>query len=87
MARGTTPPVVTPADYRLVFEEHPVGVLVLEDLIKRFVRPPVLEGGIDAVLQTFARSGQRIPLDFIMNQVNRANGVSPLQGETDDPAA
>lgn len=70
--------------FKEVFEEHPTGRLVLESLILRFVRPPVTDGGIDAVLKTFERMGQRKPLDFIMSQINIANGVTP--GESDDSA-
>lgn len=65
----------TPEDYRDLFETDRRGQRILEHLISRFVRPPVTTGGIDAVLQTFERVGQRKPLDFIMTQINRANGA------------
>ena len=81
--RGTTPPQVTPGMFREVFEQHPTGALILEHLIQRFTRPAVTEGGIDAVLKTYLRQGQRQPLDYILAQMNRANGVH-TEGETDD---
>lgn len=81
--RGTPPPAVTPEMFREVFEQHPTGALILEHLINRFTRPAVTEGGIDAVLKTYLRQGQRQPLDYILAQMNRANGVH-TEGETDD---
>ena len=65
----------TPADYKDLFETDKRGATILEDLIRRFIRPAVTDGGIDAVLKTYDRLGQRRPLDFICNQINRANGV------------
>ena len=65
----------TPEDYRDLFEVDRRGARILEHLAKIFVREPVTEGGIDAVLKTYMNAGQRKPLDFIVNQINRANGV------------
>lgn len=70
-------------DYADLFEVDKRGQRILEDLIKRFVRPPVSTGGIDAVLQTYDRAGQRKPLDFIMQQINRANGA-PVDNQEGD---
>ena len=66
----------TPQDYADLFEIDKRGQRILEDLIARFIRPAVSTGGIDAVLQTYERMGQRKPLDFIMAQINRANGAT-----------
>lgn len=87
MMRGTQPPAVTPEMYKEVFEDHPTGRLVLDDLIRRFTRPAVTDGGIDAVLKTFNHAGQRKPLDHIVTQINRAHGVSDTQGEQEDVQA
>lgn len=73
--RGALQPQVTPAMFKELFEDNATGRIVLEALIVRFTRPPVTDGGIDAVLKTFNRAGQRMPLDFIVTQINRANGV------------
>ena len=81
--RGAKQADVTPEMFREVFEEHPTGRIVLDALIRRFTRPAVTEGGIDAVLKTFLHQGQRAPLDFIVMQINRANGVQPTEGEID----
>lgn len=77
---------VTPETYLDVFERHPAGAAVLEDLIKRFTQSAVTEGGIDAVLKTYQRMGQRRVLDHIINQINRAQGVPEPQGENDATA-
>lgn len=71
----------TAQDYADLFEIDKRGARILEDLILRFVRPPVSTGGIDAILQTYDRMGQRKPLDFITNQINRAHGVTVLDEE------
>lgn len=84
--RGTQPPEVTPAMYLEVFEQHSTGRLVLEDLIKRFTQAAVTDGGIDAVLKTYMRMGQRRVLDHLIGQINRAQGLPELQGETNDAA-
>lgn len=83
MTRGTPSPDVTPAMYLELFEQHPTGRLVLEHLIQAFTQPAVTDGGIDAVLKTYQRMGQRRVLDFIINQINRAQGVPEPQGDQD----
>lgn len=84
MTRGTAQPEVTPAMYLELFEHHPTGRIVLEHLIQAFTQQAVTDGGIDAVLKTYQRMGQRRVLDFIINQMNRAQGVPEPQGESDD---
>ena len=74
---------VTPETYLDVFERHPAGAAVLENLIATFTQPAVTDGGIDAVLKTYQRMGQRRVLDHIINQINRANNVPDTQGEND----
>lgn len=66
---------MTPHDYRIVFEDNPIGAGILEELIKMFARPSVSDGGIDAILKTYERGGQRKVLEYIAAQINRANGV------------
>lgn len=73
--------------FREVFEEHPTGRIILDHLIVKFTRPPVTEGGIDAVLKTYLRQGTRMPLDYIVTQINRANGVGAPQGDEQDAQA
>lgn len=65
----------TPQDYKDLFEDDRRGAAILEHLIRAFARPAVITGGIDAVLATYQRDGQRRVLEFITNQINRANGV------------
>jgi hypothetical protein len=82
MTRGTTPPAVTPLMYLELFEQHPTGRLVLDDLIARFTERAVTDGGIDAILKTYQRMGQRRVLDHIVTQINRAQGVEESNNET-----
>ena len=67
--------MTNPEAYRRLFEDNADGVAVLEDLIARFTRTQVSEGGIDAVLKTYERGGMRKVLDHILGQINRAHGV------------
>lgn len=79
-----TTPILTDLHYLDVFERHPAGAAVLEDLIQRFTQPAVTDGGIDAVLKTYQRMGQRRVLDHIISRINRANGVPEQpEGESD----
>lgn len=73
--------VPTAAEYKALFEDDKRGVAILEHLIQVFARPAVVTGGIDAVLATYQRDGQRRVLDFIHNQVNRANGADVNEEE------
>lgn len=75
---------VDPSTYREIFEDDRRGAAVLEDLVARFARPAVTSGGIDAVLQTYQRDGMRRVIDYIVSQVNRANGVPDPNAETGD---
>jgi len=65
----------TPEQYKELFEDDRRGAAILEHLIRTFARPAVVSGGIDAVLATYQRDGQRRVLEFITNQINRAHGV------------
>jgi len=73
-----------PQEYLELFETDRRGARILEDLIQRFVRPSVSKGGIDAVIQTYERGGQRKVIDFIAMQINRANGVQVNDEENDN---
>lgn len=68
----------TPDDYKLIFEDHKVGAAILEQMTRIFARPAVVQGGIDAVLQTYHRDGSRRVLEHIVSQINRANSVPDI---------
>lgn len=65
----------TATEYKALFEDDKRGAAILEHLIQVFARPAVVTGGIDAVLATYQRDGQRRVLEFITSQINRANGI------------
>jgi hypothetical protein len=71
----------TAQDYADLFETDRRGARILEDLILRFTRPAVTEGGIDAVLKTYERLGKRSVVDFIVGQINQASGLPETYSE------
>jgi len=71
----------TPKEYAALFEDDRRGAAILEHLTRVFARPAVVTGGIDAVLQTYQRDGQRRVIEFIVGQINRAHGVDVNQEE------
>lgn len=71
----------TPQEYAALFEDDRRGVAILEHLTQLFARPAVVTGGIDAVLQTYQRDGQRRVIEFIVSQINRAHGVDVNEEE------
>lgn len=75
MPKPRPPAPLDPAVYARVFEVHPEGAQVLEELTLRFMRPAKRTGGIDAVLETYHRDGARSVIEFIVNRINQANGV------------
>jgi hypothetical protein len=70
--------------YKELFEDDRRGAAILEDLTRRFARPAVTTGGIDAVLQTYHRDGMRRVVEFIVTQINRANGVDTSEQENEE---
>jgi hypothetical protein len=63
--------------YRDIFETDRRGAAIFEDLYKRFAAHAKVhtEGGIDAVLKTYQASAHREVIEYIVRQINRANGV------------
>jgi hypothetical protein len=76
------------AMYSRVFEGHAEGALVLEDLTARFGGNLFVKGGEEGRRATDHNLGKRAVLDFILGQINQANGVPPPDEDTDSqPAA
>lgn len=66
--------------YRDIFELDRRGAALLEDLVARFGGGRVYtEGGIDAVLKTYEAGAQRKVVDYILAQINKANGAPDPQ--------
>lgn len=76
--------MIDPSTYKAIFEDDRRGAAILDDLTLRFARPAVTTGGIDAVLQTYQRDGMRRVVEFIVSQINRANGVPDPNAEPGD---
>jgi hypothetical protein len=75
--------LATPSDYANLFESTPRGRLVFDNLIRRFNRPPLYEGGIDGIRKSDFRAGARSVIDHIVNQINRNNGVPDVEQESE----
>ncbi len=76
--------IPTPDMFKRVFEDSKEGAAILEYLIRRFCRPAVTKGGIDAILQTFSNDGARQVPEYIVAKINQANGVNqdePIEGD------
>jgi hypothetical protein len=73
-----------PQEYLELFETDRRGARILEDLILRFSQPPVVAGGIDAVLKTYLRIGQTEVVNYIVRQINKANNVQVNEEENDN---
>lgn len=71
----------TPQDYKLIFEDHKVGAAILEQLTQVYAKSATTTGGIDAILKTFESQGEWNVIQFIVTQINRANGVDVNQKE------
>lgn len=68
------PPGPIPAElYRQIFEEDKRGAAIFEDLVQRFSKPAVVEGGIDAVIKTYHHMGEHAVIQHIVRQINLAN--------------
>jgi uncharacterized protein (DUF1330 family) len=74
----------TPEAYARVFEGHHEGALILEDLTARFGGALFVKGGEEGRRETDWRLGRRSVLDFILGQINQANGAAQQQ---EDPTA
>ena len=75
--------------YRDIFETDKRGVVIFEDLYRRFASKAKVHtnGGIDAVLKTYQDAAHREVIEYIVTRVNRARGVNDSPnppGENDD---
>lgn len=76
----------TAQDYYTLFEAHPIGQDVLDDLISIFGGTTYVRGGQDADRETCFRAGRKHVVDHILIQINRANQTHSTDSEvsTDD---
>ncbi len=71
--------------YKRIFEGNNDGADILEDLVKRFSREYKMHVEVDGMTNSMMMAeaaGKRAVIDFILSQVNQANGVE--QGEQDE---
>lgn len=62
-------------DFADIFDGNMQGQLILESLIRRFGGKIFVPGGLEGDRQTAYNAGARSVLDYILNQINTANGV------------
>ncbi len=68
----------TPEAYARVFEQHHEGVLILEDLVRRFYDVNVfVPGGIDAQRETERRAARREVVHYILTKIGQVGKVDP----------
>ena len=79
MTQREVTPEQLPELYRQIFEVDKRGALILEDLVRRYSKPAVVEGGIDAVIKTYHRMGEHEVVQHIIRMINRANHVPDTQ--------
>lgn len=73
--------IPTPALYKAIFEDDKRGAALLEDLTNRFARKVYVKGGHEADRETCYNAGMRDVIEWIVIQINRANGVDLNQQE------
>lgn len=66
-------PAQLAALYHQIFEVDQRGAAIFEDLVSRFSKPAVTEGGIDAVIKTFHGMGEHAVIQHIIRQINLAS--------------
>lgn len=64
---------VPPAAYMRIFELHPEGQLILDDLVARFGGQPYRKGGTEAARQTDFNAGSLEVVNHIVRQIARAH--------------
>lgn len=68
------------AAYARVFEGHHEGAQILDDLTRRFGGALFVKGGEEGRRETDYRLGRRSVLDFILGQINQAQGADSNEG-------
>jgi hypothetical protein len=74
---------IDPELYRQVFEVDRRGAAILDQLLGMFSKGAVTTGE-NAVLKTYKNLGNAEVVQYIVGQINRANGAEPLDNEIPD---
>lgn len=77
---------IDPGAYARIFEGHPDGAAVLDDLVSRFGGSLFVKGGEEGRRETDYRLGRRAVLDFILIKIAQANNAPPIEDDS-QPAA
>lgn len=71
----------TPMDYYQLFEAHPIGRDVLDDLVNIFGGATYVRGGQDADRETCFKAGKKFVVDHILIQVSKATETKQDKSE------
>lgn len=71
----------TPMDYYQLFEAHPIGRDVLDDLVNIFGGATYVRGGQDADRETCFKAGKKFVVDHILIQVSKATQTKQDKSE------
>lgn len=71
----------TPMDYYQLFEAHPIGRDVMDDLVNIFGGATYVRGGHDADRETCFKAGKKFVVDHILIQVSKATETKQDKSE------
>lgn len=81
------PPENLPQLYKAIFEDDRRGQVLLDDLQRRFCkRPDPHDFSQEGMLRGFVRTHQREVVEYVIRQINRANGVDEGPEPTEESA-
>ncbi|WP_228127508.1 hypothetical protein [Acinetobacter brisouii] len=79
--RNRYPRKPTPMDYYQLFEAHPIGRDVMDDLVNIFGGATYVRGGHDADRETCFKAGKKFVVDHILIQVSKATETKQDKSE------
>lgn len=79
--RNRYPRKPTPMDYYQLFEAHPIGRDVMDDLVNIFGGATYVRGGHDADRETCFKAGKKFVVDHILIQISKATETKQDKSE------
>lgn len=79
--RNRYPRKPTPMDYYQLFEVHPIGRDVMDDLVNIFGGATYVRGGHDADRETCFKAGKKFVVDHILIQISKATETKQDKSE------
>lgn len=79
--RNRYPRKPTPMDYYQLFEAHPIGRDVMDDLVNIFGGATYVRGGHDADRETCFKAGKKFVVDHILIQISKVTETKQDKSE------